>query len=84
MLGKLDDEATIYAKEPWLPESASLVLCEPEEGGLPPEAKASGLAYLLEVAIARDLLEDWQASLATEASIDQRCERLIAYVLNDA
>jgi hypothetical protein len=42
------------------------------------------LSYFLEVSIAREFLEDWQASLPNPVTSTQRCDRLIEYALNDA
>lgn len=83
-LDELPEEATIYALEPWLPESKVVVLTEPDGGGLPQEAEDAGLSYFLEVAIAREFLEDWQASLSSPVTSAQQCARLIQYALNDA
>jgi hypothetical protein len=83
-LGQLDREHTIYAAKPWTPESLAVVAEEPQRGGRPPEAVERGLAYFLEVAIARDFLTDWQASLRQKVSLRECCQRLIGYATNDA
>jgi len=81
-LGKHDAEATIYAAEPWTEESQAVVAFEPEEGGLPVEAE--NLSYFLEVFIARDFLEDWEATLGASPTLQELCARLIQYAINDA
>ena len=83
-LAVLGDEATIYAAEPWASESKAVVAQEPPSGGLPEEAKASGLRYFIEVAIARDFLEGWASTLGHAPSAQESCDRLIQYAINDA
>jgi hypothetical protein len=83
-LGALDEAATIYAAEPWTGDSTALVAQEPSAGGLPPEAEGAGLKYFIEVAIARDFLEGWIASLNHMPSPQEMCDRLIRYAVTDA
>jgi hypothetical protein len=79
-----DEEATIYAAEPWAGESNALVAQEPPSGGLPEEAKAGGLKYFIEVAIARDFLNGWASTLDHAPSVQESCDRLIRYAITDA
>jgi hypothetical protein len=83
-LDLLDEEATIYAAAPWTGESEAIVAREPDGQLLPHEAIVRGLTYFLEVIVARDFLEDWSAGLDTGPTLQQKCERLIAYATNDA
>jgi hypothetical protein len=83
-LGSVDGELTIYAATPWTESSKAVVPREPASVNLPAEAQTLGLKYFLEVAIARDFLEDWAASLGHEPSKQERCERLIQYAVSDA
>jgi hypothetical protein len=83
-LGSLDDAATIYAAEPWTSESEAIVAHEPPAGGLPKEASESGLKYFIEVAMARDFLDGWIASLDQSPSAQEKCDRLIRYAVTDA
>jgi hypothetical protein len=83
-LDELEEADTIYLQEPWTEESIAVVAAEPDGGGLPPEAKALGLSYFIEVAIARDFIEDWLSSLPSPATMSERCARLIQYAVNDA
>jgi hypothetical protein len=83
-LGSLDQEATIYAAEPWTGVSRAIVAREPESGGFAAEAQSLGLKYFLEVAIARDFLDGWATSLGRHPSNQERCARLIQYAVNDA
>jgi hypothetical protein len=81
-LEKHDAEATIYAAEPWGDESQAVIAFEPEEGGVPVEAE--NLSYFLEVFVARDFLEDWEPTLQSQPTLQDRCARLIQYAINDA
>ena len=83
-LDKFPREHTIYALRPWEPGSAAIVAQEPSDGPLPEAVSASGLAYFLEVSIAREFLDGWIGSLPTAPSHEERCERLIHYAEHDA
>lgn len=83
-LTKLDEDATIYAAEPWTCDSIAIVALEPDDGCLPKKATKLNLVYFLEVAGAREFVEGWEASLPQPANPDERCQRLIQYALNDA
>lgn len=81
-LDTLDDEATLYASEPWSPESDALVAREPEHG-LPDEARRAGLTYFLEVAIAREVAQGLAGNL-DERRGSALCQHLIHYAIHDA
>lgn len=83
-LDSIDRGKTIYAATPWTMESEVIVAIEPASGGLPVEAVELGLKYFLEVFIAKDFLDDWAASLGAKPTVDQKCARIISYVINDA
>ena len=83
-LGSLDDQSTIYAAEPWDRMSKVIVAREPETGGLPTEADGLGLKYFLEVSVAETLIGGWASNLGREPSVEEKCERLIHYAVNDA
>lgn len=83
-LGEFDEEETIYAAEPWLADCRAVVVRESESGDLPSGIKDSELKYFLEVAIAREFIQDWIASLKNAPSLSQICQRLIDYATNDA
>jgi len=56
-LEESDEDQTIYAAEPWNPESDALLAIEGN-----PEADAAldaGLRYFIEVSIAQDVIETW-------------------------
>lgn len=83
-LASLDEASTIYASEPWTPDSEVVVTPEPASGGLPEEAKRLGLKYFLEVFIARDFIEGWTANLDKEPTLQEKCARMIKYAITDA
>lgn len=83
-LESLDPNATIYAGEPWSSESPAVVEAEPSSGGLPQVAAQAGLNYFLEVFVARDFLADWESGLDRSPTVQERCDRLIRYALDDA
>ena len=78
----IDDEATIYAQQPWRPDSATAIARMDEEAS---EATARGLAYFLEVAIVREAVEVWGTwREGRQPTPDERCEAAIHYAVNDA
>lgn len=83
-LESLDKMSTIYAAEPWVENSKTMVLPEPETGGLPLEAKKLGLKYFLEVFIAQDFIKEWAENLDVAPTSLQKCSRLIQYANNDS
>jgi hypothetical protein len=84
-LSEFDDEDTIYAKEPWTGAADAMVAREVEDNGLPPpEAIEAGLAYFLEIFIAREFVEDWIQYLGADPGAAAVCERVIQYAVNDA
>jgi hypothetical protein len=87
-LAELDDEDTIYAREPWTEDSDAMVAREDPDRkpyGIPLEAAEAGLAYFLEVFIARDeVLEGWIASLDEKPTLTAICQQLIYYATYDA
>jgi len=83
-LDSFDENATIYAAEPWVAESQVIVALEPGSGGLPPEAQKLGLKYFIEVFLAREFLEGWGKNLGVEPTLQEKCARLIQYAITDA
>ena len=66
--------STIHAERPFLAESPAVVALEPEDGSTPVEA--SGLAYFMEVDIAREA--------ADCSRIGTPLDRVLYYDENDA
>jgi len=83
-LSEYDEEQTIYAKEPWCPESEAIVRAEPDDGFLPSDARGKGLAYFLEIFVAKEFLEGWAAARSRAPSAEEKARRLIEYAVNDA
>ncbi len=83
-LDSLDDALTVYASEPWTPQSEVLLLREPGDGDLPAEATLRDLVYFLEVFVAKEFVEGWEGTTQTRPSPDEKCRRLIQYARNDA
>jgi hypothetical protein len=93
-LDETNDLLTIYAVEPWRPESEAVVADQPEDGNTSVTFKAASGAdasYFLEVFVAKEFLRDWRAggyrpSLPENrsSSLEEDCERLILYAIHDA
>jgi hypothetical protein len=79
-LASADPEATIYAAKPFTPCSAAMVCIEPEDGGGP-----AGLSYLLEVDLARDVLDVWTRwRNGKEPAPEDAARAIIYYAERDA
>ncbi|MGP3991762.1 hypothetical protein [Streptomyces sp. 3N207] len=70
-------DSAIYAATPWRADSTVVVASW--------DAPPRGLAYLLEVELARDVLEVWSAWRdGASPSAQERCEAVIHYAEHDA
>jgi hypothetical protein len=78
-LSDLDDESTIIASQPWSSASRAAVISDAPDAV--DQMARDGMVYFLEVAIARDLRDDW---MSINSSADGFCERLIQYAMGDA
>jgi hypothetical protein len=77
-----DGEATIYAAKPWNPTSTTVIAVEGEEDAN--TAIGKGLTYLLEVSIAKEVIEVWSEWRGGRVpSADERAEAVIHYAVND-
>jgi hypothetical protein len=83
-LDSFDDDSVIYAAEPWNANSAATVVRELPGDDSAANKEALGLAYFLEVSVAREFLEGWVANLGSQPSLDHKCSRLVQYAVNDA
>lgn len=81
-LNSLDIDSTIYAAEPWTPNSEVVLLRETDAGGLTSQDLPEGITYFLEVFIAREVLEDWVPQ--NVPTLLDKCARLIQYATYDA
>jgi hypothetical protein len=81
----IDDELTIYIvpERPWTEASRVIVARAPESGDLPLEAV--GMVYLLEVDIAKEVLEVWQKWRPGRSPTDtDRVVAILHYADHDA
>ena len=80
-----DDDTTIYAVEPWSCDTPAILVSPAPDTIAPIERAGTNYAYFLETFVAREVLEDFAASLGGAAATDAaRCERLIRYARDDA
>lgn len=82
-LAALDDDETLYARQPWSPTSQAVCA---EEGS--PEAAAAvahGLDYLLEVSLAKEVADAWPGWRGGHGpGSSDLCAAVIYYAENDA
>lgn len=79
---ELDPEATVFAERPWREDSrAMLVSAAVDEVRDEP----NGMAYLLEVELAREVLEVWSAwRNGEEPTLAESVEAVVHYAEHDA
>ncbi len=80
-LGTLDEDAIICAKRPWSGASEARVVEPNEDLSLPMEITNAGFAYLVEVHVAREIMEVFGDKSPTLA---EQVQLLIHYAENDA
>ena len=81
-LDEFSDDETIYAEAP-SPAARAVVAAEPESGATPDAA--SGLAYLLEVALAREAIDVWRRwRPGRTPTLDDQVAAVTYYAANDA
>ncbi|AMV37686.1 hypothetical protein [Planctomyces sp. SH-PL62] len=68
---------TIHAARPWTCDSPAVALEDSAEFSGREDPRRRGCVYFLEVFIAIELLDDWEAGLPAPPSDRERCERLI-------
>lgn len=83
-LGFYGDEEDIFAREPWTPDSPTIVLTMPESPGLPDDATKLEVSYFIEPFIAQEFLEGWVKTQDNTPTSREQCERLIQYAIHDA
>ncbi|WP_438006870.1 hypothetical protein WME89_51415 [Sorangium sp. So ce321] len=81
-IDQLDREDVICAKPEWRPKSEARVFRPTEDYRVPDEAKTLGYEYFLEVDTIRQILEEFRER--PDASINEKCERIIHYATYDA
>ena len=84
-LDGFDDNLTIYAeKNPFFSPESRAITC-PEEEVQNIYDKKQGLSYLLEVFIAKEVVQAWiEVHGDNKPSIEDICEAVIYYAENDA
>lgn len=80
-IDEFDEEEVIFVKGPWEPGSEARLFRLTSEGRAPAEAEALGFTYFLEVDVARQVLDEFVDSAASE---DRKCTRIIQYATYDA
>ena len=82
-LDGLNDEDTFFARRPWSAGSQAVVA---EEGAeLANQALDTGLVYLMEVAIAKDVIATWTSWRAGELpTLTQACDAILHYATHDS
>lgn len=79
--GRFDVGPAIFARPPWTPDSEAVVLRE----DVIESRTASGFRLVLEVAVAREVVEVWSAWRGgREPSPDEAAAAVIHYAENDA
>lgn len=78
-----DDDATIYAIEPWRKDSPALLVSEESHE---PFKVVGGTkyTYFLEVSLSKQFLSEYTTHAEQSPSLEQKCERLIQYAIDDA
>lgn len=83
-INSFSENDTIYATNPWVLDSESIVIREPDNGVLPEEVIKNKMLYFLDISLAKDFINDFKKSNRAELSIEDVCTRLIDYATNDA
>jgi hypothetical protein len=83
-LEDLDEEKTLYVAEPWTKDSLATALHEPDDCKIPEEAKLASQSYFLELFILREFLTDWEQTLSSPPTKEEKCLRAIDYAKYDA
>ena len=83
-LNDFDDNLTIYAeRNPQWSGASNAVVCLENENGEVIDAPPS-LSYLLEVDIAKEVMEVWIDWHKRKPSTEEKCSAIIYYAENDA
>jgi hypothetical protein len=86
-LEHVDNDLTIYASAlpMWNPDSEAAALINPDDSAHPITVSGIQMEYLLEVFIAKEILEDWQDWRGGKVlSAEEMCEVVIYYATHDA
>lgn len=87
-LGSFDNEHSIYAtriKGQWRAGSIAFVMREPEDGKLMQLLSGGEAEYLLEISLAKEIIEVWKHWRPhAEQTIADKLEAIVYYAENDA
>lgn len=81
-IDQLDEEDVIFLKHEFSPASAARIFRLAPEYRIPDEAKQLGYEYFLEVDTIKQVLEEFR--FRPDASVEEKCLRIIQYAVNDA
>ncbi|EKU55912.1 hypothetical protein ACINWC323_1353 [Acinetobacter sp. WC-323] len=79
---KYSEEETIYSAKPWILNSETIIMIEPDEGGLEFTVDGRVYSYFLEIFLVKELLSDLAAE--NGLSLEGKVLRIIQYAYNDA
>jgi hypothetical protein len=78
------EELGVYALMPWNKDSVTIV-CHPEEQtGLFAVVDGIRYDYLIQISILCEIFDGLSRMLGREATIDEKCDRIIEYAMDDA
>jgi hypothetical protein len=77
----LDEDAILCVRQPWAPSAECVVVAPDENFAVPKHIKGAGLAYFLEVHVAREVLGVFGKKSPTH---EEKVRLLIHYAENDA
>lgn len=80
-LEELDENAILCIRQPWTVTSECEVVAPDENLAVPKEIKAAGLAYFLEVHVAKEVVGVFKDKPVT---LDEKARLLLFYAENDA
>lgn len=83
-IDSFDESGTIYLSLPWTEASKAIVVIPSLAESTAVKANDCEFSYFLEIAIAREFLEDWMKTSNARPTLHEQCARLIQYVVNDA
>lgn len=83
-IDSLDENLTVYAAEPWEPNSHVILQVQPEDGTTPQHLLNEGFCYFMELYLIKEFIGDWSVTLVSPISALDTCLRVIEYAINDA
>lgn len=80
----LTDDEAICAVKPWSMNSEAIVIQYSDDDELPEEMDDPTMIPFLEVAIMREVVEGFKHNEGENVTLEEICNRVIYYVINDA